>query len=69
MMMSLGIGCSTMGRREWGFPRQYKGCLSREGRGIGPREWLVSVGWTQQSWGGGSSLQEVRGKIEKKEWG
>jgi hypothetical protein len=34
--MSLGIGCSTTGRREWGFPRQYKGALPVRGGGWGP---------------------------------
>jgi hypothetical protein len=58
-----------MGRGEWGFPGQYRGCLSREGRGMGPGEWLISAGWMRQSRGGGTSWFEVWGKAEKKEWG
>jgi hypothetical protein len=43
-MMSMGIGCSTAWTKEWGFLGQYRGCFSREGRGMGPKEWFVSAG-------------------------
>jgi hypothetical protein len=34
-MMSVGIGWNIVGRGEWGFPKQYRGYLSCEGRGDG----------------------------------
>jgi hypothetical protein len=55
--------------RRMGVPRQYRGCLSRQGRGMGHGEWLVSASWMRQSQGGWSSRQEVWGRAEKKEWG
>ncbi len=44
MMMSMGIGCSTVGTKKWGFLGQYRGCISREGRGAWPKERFVSIG-------------------------
>jgi hypothetical protein len=32
-MMPWSIGCSIARRREWGYPGQYRGCFSCEGRG------------------------------------
>jgi hypothetical protein len=52
-----------------GFPGQYRGCLSCEGRGMGPGERLVSAGWMRQSQGGGRSRREVQGRTEKIKWG
>jgi hypothetical protein len=47
MMMSSRIRCNIVGRGEWGFIRQYRGCLSHEGKGMGPEEQLVFVNWTR----------------------
>jgi hypothetical protein len=35
------------GERRMGFIRQYRGCLSHEGKGMGPGEQLVFVSWTR----------------------
>ncbi len=44
-MISLGIGWNLVGRGEWGFPKQYKGYFSYEGRGDEAKEQLVYVGY------------------------